>query len=190
MAIFLIHDIHAILMMVPGQDPEKLYIAPESQIIYNAFLFVPLRQAFSNKNQKFKIFEIQAFFWNFSSISILNAYIIQRYFFIYCINLKKLESQSLIYSILAGLSLGLSARMELILKYDLLWTFTCNYLNKICHIHFNDSFYSILVFPKTLRRKNENNYLFFIIFGRLSEFYNWIKEWRIPNVEFWGWDGF
>ena len=54
MAIFLIHDIHAILMMIPGQDPEKLYIAPESQIIYNAFLFVPLRQAFSNMNLKFR----------------------------------------------------------------------------------------------------------------------------------------
>ena len=43
LAIFLVHDIHAFLMLIPGQDPESLYVAPDSTIIYNAYLLVPLR---------------------------------------------------------------------------------------------------------------------------------------------------
>ena len=38
----IIHDIHAVLMLIPGQDSEAIYKAPTEIAFYYAFIFIPL----------------------------------------------------------------------------------------------------------------------------------------------------
>lgn len=70
LALVIIHDIHAILLLIPGQNSEELYVAPPARNLYLAFIIIPLIHA-------------------------------------------------LLYAIISGLALGLSARMGLTLKITL-----------------------------------------------------------------------
>lgn len=70
LALVIIHDIHAILLLIPGQNSEEIYVAPPARNLYLAFIIIPLIHA-------------------------------------------------LLYAIISGLALGLSARMGLTLKITL-----------------------------------------------------------------------
>jgi len=45
LALVVIHDVHAVLVLIPGQNSEEIYIAPPARNIYLAFIIIPLVHA-------------------------------------------------------------------------------------------------------------------------------------------------
>jgi len=42
LSLVIIHDVHAVLMLIPGQNSEQIYIAPNEMEIYYAFIIIPV----------------------------------------------------------------------------------------------------------------------------------------------------